>query len=847
MDLSFEDLPLVVYLKEKNTDLYSVAKAVLNNVRDALDNRIPAIFPSYTLHNTQHSFRIINYMSKLVDDYKKLSELEVAILIISALCHDVGMALSDEDRLLIMEDRFELTDAKYSVMLQLMNNDPIITMQEYVRRIHAELSAKYIRKKLKELLVIPDLISLDYCEEVAKICDSHTKGYDWIKTHLSTIEVRGNYYFNPQYIACILRMADILDIDGNRTPYRLYQLIAPKGVSDYEWRQHYVILNNEKIIVNEKTGMRQIVFHGKSKSADIHRKILSYIDWVSEELVGTLGLVATMKDQYSINIAETPVINIQPEGYSFSGYKMTLQFPAISALLMGEKIYGHRSLGLRELIQNSLDACKIRRESEVLSFGDEPYLPVISIIIDKDANVVRIKDNGIGMTIDIIKKHFLNIGVSYYKSFEFALKNFSYKPIGNYGIGFLACFMLSDHVTVLTRHYLSNLVYKIQLEKGNEWTSLTEYTDSTFFGTEVILNYKQVLEVFELKVSEFGKFVSSYFLTDEVTVKILEKNNPPLFVKNELNTELLDTTGFLKIDLSKYLKDVEGFVCIKKRKPFIRNIKELELGYEIYEYTPGFFEDDYNGSEFYHKPLLEEIDDLSNVSMDKFVMDNKITYVDIPIIDRNTQRDFDSGMEFTGDDLSEVLDKLDGGLRVITILVPKEFQEYLQKQELADPDEILEGISFDVLIDAGHIRRCHTYRFVKTIKLFEGDKNKIYLPFSENKPYDFYFPIPISFDIKQPRKMYIRGVWIRDFILSMPVMASVLDVGDVVFNVKSRQIIPDVSRNNIDKDTSEAINYAVAKAIHQAALNHFNFNNDECRALQLFIENFYPEKSKFEA
>src|SRR5699024_8245987 len=112
---------------------------------------------------------------------------------------------------------------------------------------------------------------------------------------------------------------------------------------------------------------------------------------------------------------------IQTEGYTFSDYKMTLDFKAITSLLMGEKIYGRKSLGLRELIQNSLDACRIRQETEEQNreFGQDPYQPKIKVILDHHNEVAIIKDNGTGMSMDIIKNHFLNVGVSYYQSSDF--------------------------------------------------------------------------------------------------------------------------------------------------------------------------------------------------------------------------------------------------------------------------------------------------------------------------------------------------------------------------------------------------------------------------------------------
>jgi len=75
-------------------------------------------------------------------------------------------------------------------------------------------------------------------------------------------------------------------------------------------------------------------------------------------------------------------------------------------------------------------------------------------------------DNGRGMSIDILKNYFLNVGVSYYVSDDYQFKGYKYLPIGNYGIGFLACFMLSDKVNVITKYYGESRANKVQVSQS---------------------------------------------------------------------------------------------------------------------------------------------------------------------------------------------------------------------------------------------------------------------------------------------------------------------------------------------------------------------------------------------
>ena len=69
------------------------------------------------------------------------------------------------------------------------------------------------------------------------------------------------------------------------------------------------------------------------------------------------------------------------------------------------------------------------------------------------------------MSFDIIKKYFLNVGVSYYNSKDCKYRGYSYVPIGNYGIGFLACFMLSNNVQIKSKRFDSADTIIVDIEK----------------------------------------------------------------------------------------------------------------------------------------------------------------------------------------------------------------------------------------------------------------------------------------------------------------------------------------------------------------------------------------------
>jgi hypothetical protein len=499
---------------------------------------------------------------------------------------------------------------------------------------------------------------------------------------------------------------------------------------------------------------------------------------------------------------------------------------------MGEKIYGSKSLGLRELIQNSIDSCRIRQETEELKheFGQDVYLPKIKVILDEEKNQAIIKDNGSGMSMDIIKKHFLNIGVSYYNSTDFLLKDFEYKPIGNFGIGFLSCFMLSDNVKVVTRHYKGKNKYLIELEKGNEWTSLTESEDVSFDGTEVILDYKNFIEVFENKPQNVKTFLNKYFLTDGVDFELIDKSIKE--ISKIINPVILSAhleKGLIKIELNNYIKDIEGYALIKPKSEFIKKFEDINFPGTLYKYDDEFG--------------LQAVNDFSTLSIDDYIVGKEINYLSIPLVEDHNEDDFRSGMKFTNDDIDEVINKMDREFNWISVIVPNDYQNYLSDEIIKSESPIFEKLGSEQLEEIGHSEFCMTKAFVKKITLFEGQKNNLYLPFdtkdSDNFLYHWRTP-------DKRKELFMRSVLIKDFRFNISISASVFEINTIVLNINSRKFIPDISRNNLDTKAKDLINYMVGKAIHLGAMNLMKLENDEKVTLQSFVNNFYEEKTEFE-
>ena len=358
----------------------------------------------------------------------------------------------------------------------------------------------------------------------------------------------------------------------------MYNYLTPKDFSDLEWRQHFVIENYDKIVKNSKTGELEILFQGTSRDPSVHRKLLKYFDSINGELKNAVSLCeGFIDDKYLLPLKTNVVNKIQTEGFSISDLRLSLDYNAVTNLLMGEHIYGDKKYGLRELIQNSIDACKTMEESakKMDEFRYQSYQPYISVILDKDRKKVMVMDNGSGMSLNILKKYFLNVGVSYYESDDYQLQGRLYSPIGHYGIGFLACFMLSDKVEVKTVYYKEHVMNHISFERNSEYICLSYEDTARHQGTEIILDYDQCLSVFNNNPKYLISFIESNFLDCEIPIKIstMEGGESTTLDCNIKKVEAIIADN---ICISQYLNNIEAYIdCSYKQMNFAKKLSDI--------------------------------------------------------------------------------------------------------------------------------------------------------------------------------------------------------------------------------------------------------------------------------
>lgn len=798
----------------------------INKLYSYCENILPQInrvFANYTGHGINHSVKLVEYMAELPHRIKDLDDLELTIMIYTALLHDIGMVVTENEIDKIKIDDISISDRKYSLVLEKYKNENL-AIQECIRPIHGLRSFKHIASMDDKYFILPGSTNTSFKEEVQLICQSHNESFEWIKTQLSQLDKKGDYQINTQYLSLLLRLSDLLDIDETRTPLYMYNIINPMGYGELEWQQHFVVENKNKIIMNSETKLKQIEFYGKSNKPEIHRKLLKYFDYINDELKNAIGLSESFHEsKYNLLLKLNVENKIQTKGFNFSDFKLNLDYNAVTSLLMGEHIYGDKKYGLRELIQNSIDACMLMNEvsKNTSQFTYIGYKPFINIILNKDKKTVSIEDNGIGMSLNILQKYFLNVGISYYSSDEYKFKGYNYNPIGNYGIGFLACFMLSDSVTVNTKKYSEVKLNEINLEKNSEYICLTYRDDPKSQGTEIILDYDHFFNIFKENSDDVKKFIEQNFIYCQIPIQIIEVDNGSFITKLcELNS--LKDNSMKTARLDKYLNNIEACIDLNCDIDFISTVHDLD-------FNKSYFIDEYDKT-------LQELNKSPDNSIHKYIKNNSLEYIQLPIISDTESEKFSNALEIL-DDFDDALNKINN-VELINIFFKHD--ESLSQTQIDSNDQIISDYYFELFsADFSHDENVPTYRYIINENVVTYSNNPEVILFNKNTQ------IGGNYSFERKDQIFIKNVFIPKFHVTLPFMISGIQMKGATINIKNKNVVPNVSRNDVNTNTNLLFSYAIGKALHLWLLDNLDITHQRKELLQSFIQDYYSEENPF--
>lgn len=539
---------------------------VLAGVRDYYSN--------YTDHSNKHSEAILTNILRMFgeDGILKLSSFDLWLLLESVYLHDCGMYITREEAIKVLNDdnfkqffynisqdprnpmykytKFFGDKYEYSDTIYHPNHDYSMRfiISSYKRSKHSEDFQKVIEWKDK---LLPDRMY----KILGNIAKAHGEKFSDVLKLPKKENGLGNELGHPIFIASLLRIGDLLDIDNNRFSKMLIKNIESILPVDSSWHidkhksiEHFWI-DEEKIEITAK------INSGKKNYdiADITGNWFSYIEEEYNNLLHNWKRI--IPKNFNKTLPTLGELKIEMVDYEYitskKKPKFSLDINNTLSLLMGTSIYDKKEKAFQEIIQNSIDAIylrvfeenknqynfnkKLKLEEIIDLFKDKKILVEINKNTNKSENDdiynywnISIKDKGLGIDKEHIK-YIIEAGSSYKddkkKKIIDSMPSWL-KPSGNFGIGFQSIFMLTDCVKLRSKSLYSHENIEIELLKP----SIFNYDAGNIYYKKTFFDYKQ----------EIGTEISFEYKTLKVTKRVTIKDT----LGNEKN--------FLKDYISKY-------------------------------------------------------------------------------------------------------------------------------------------------------------------------------------------------------------------------------------------------------------------------------------------------------
>ena len=573
---------------------------VLSHLRDN------GFFKEYTQHDISHVDGMLDILRYLIpiETEEIMTPADWMMLVLSVYFHDYGMLVTqDESSNKMSDDSFlefkkqnEKTD-KYEV-----SDDELY--QQFVRIHHGDRIYDWLniianndpcpsKYKVAVNLLREMLGGLDsnVLKTLAMLCKSHQQEMTDVFDLFSS-KVDYPYSMAPEtasnllYVASLLRAADLLHINSERTPLVAMKIISPQNpYSKTEWDFQKSITcirpkkeTNREGKIDAALPQHTIEIIGRFKDENAYQRLNSYLDYAEQELSETSKYCKISQEDnsngYNFPWDSINRDSIGTEGFYAKPVRFELDKKNILKLLVGHTLYNNPNVVLRELTQNSIDACRLMNTN--VKEGSNEYEPKVIINWDSKKRILKVQDNGTGMTDDIILNYLVKVGVSRYQSESFKKENPGFHSISRFGIGLLTCFMISDQIEMYSLWKGHEKAYKLRISEVSNDYILRNDAD-----TDEILEGKHGT-TFILKVHEdvdFSNVLSSlkkWIVVPQCHVEYIEDGNRSVIgydSEEDALRQYMNSVG-LKIDDQVFRlrhKKNNGYTicCIEKKSEFL--------------------------------------------------------------------------------------------------------------------------------------------------------------------------------------------------------------------------------------------------------------------------------------
>jgi hypothetical protein len=475
------------------------------------------LFPHYSLHDETHSITIINNIVRVLgkEIIHKLSAIDIWLILEASYSHDIGIVVSGEKlseslnspkfleffKELIQDNKNGLHEFAIQFQIvdnQIRQNDNLLNLElndgikfilaEYFRRIHAERSEEIISNPTSEISlssprsVIPPRIF----KMLGNICSCHTKGFkDVMKLPFCQVGIDLEDA-HPRFIACLLRVGDLLDLDNNRFSEVMLRTLSKVPIDTLNHKAKHLSINLFRV---DKDVIEITAQCKDYDTANITQHWFNYLNSeISNQMINWNQIVPFRELGYLPTIGNLKVDLLNYDLIDGKNKpKFSVDTDKALGLLRGAGIYDGAYQSIREILQNATDSTLIRIwvENKVHKDFSTPHTedflqissdyPITVNIEDQGLTgefknwKIEIEDKGIGISTHDLK-FLMNTGSSSKNTERQSVIDGMpvwMRPSGTFGIGFQSVFMLTDSVKIETKSFQTEEFQTIELYSPN--------------------------------------------------------------------------------------------------------------------------------------------------------------------------------------------------------------------------------------------------------------------------------------------------------------------------------------------------------------------------------------------
>jgi|GEM_PF-7124630 len=461
------------------------------------------LFPHYSQHDASHSRTILERIAALLGEESllKLSGADLWFLLEAAYFHDAGMVASyarksddvkSEDFARHVERcaRAENSDlARAAERLRTKvprsapgeilegNFDLLLVYAEFVRARHPQRAAEFAIDPLRHLAIASPrtpLLPGRFWHLLGQICRAHGEDREFVMSLPREESGMGGELLHPRFVACMLRLGDLLDLDSGRFCPAINAMVPRLPESSeahsrkHEGVRHLLVSPQRVSVVATYTDV------------DAYLEAERWFSWLRDELRDQL--VSWDQIAPSPDFAPLPSlgdVQARLEGQVVlaptSRPRFDVDRDKVLDLVRGANLYEGPQDAVREVLQNAIDATLFRYAYDCRCAGrsapeslealreDLRRMP-IRVAVEKaptqpsDPDVTRwlvqVHDQGIGLRVADVG-HLLRLGSSGRNHDRRELASWLpewARPSGTFGIGFHSLFEYCRKVDLTTRH-----------------------------------------------------------------------------------------------------------------------------------------------------------------------------------------------------------------------------------------------------------------------------------------------------------------------------------------------------------------------------------------------------------